>query len=138
MGWFEDIVVNAKSAADIVGKEAGKAIDISKLKIMEAEIKNEMKKIFENLGRDVYSSMKNEISIEDQTEKYINKIDELNVQLKAVEEQIIALKKKIKCKICDFENPEDSMFCSKCGNKLKDSSVKQWGPDLEEENENQE
>ena len=36
MGLFEDVVVNARSAAGVVGKKAGQLVDISKLRISAA------------------------------------------------------------------------------------------------------
>ena len=37
MGLFEDVVVNAKSAVDVVGKKASKIVDVSKLRISAAD-----------------------------------------------------------------------------------------------------
>ena len=58
MGLFEDVVINAKSAANVVGKKAGQLMDISKLKISAAELNNEMNKKYEALGKAVYDAKK--------------------------------------------------------------------------------
>ena len=38
MGILDDVVVNAKSAAEAVGKKAGQLVDVSKLRINLAEL----------------------------------------------------------------------------------------------------
>ena len=43
MGIFEDVLLNARSAVDTVGKKAGKVIDTSKLKIAAAKQKQQAK-----------------------------------------------------------------------------------------------
>ena len=44
MSFFEEAVSKVKKAADTVGKNAGMVIDSGKLKVMEAELKGEVKK----------------------------------------------------------------------------------------------
>ena len=38
MGILDDVVINAKSAAEAVGKKAGQIVDVSKLRINVAEL----------------------------------------------------------------------------------------------------
>ena len=54
MGILEDVLLNAKSAVDTVGKKAGKVIDVSKLTIASADLKTEISKKCEILGRVTY------------------------------------------------------------------------------------
>lgn len=51
MGLLEDVAVNAKSAVTVVGKTAGKLVDISKLRISAAQLNSEISKRYESLGR---------------------------------------------------------------------------------------
>lgn len=44
MGIFDDVVVNAKSAAQTVGKMAGQFVDMSKLRINMSELNGEITK----------------------------------------------------------------------------------------------
>ena len=47
MGIFDDVVVNAKSAAQTVGKMAGQFVDMSKLRINMAELNGEITKRYQ-------------------------------------------------------------------------------------------
>ena len=53
MGIFEDVVVNARSAAEVVGKKAGQLVDISKLRLSVADVNREISRRLEALGRTV-------------------------------------------------------------------------------------
>ena len=123
MGLFEDVVINAKSAVSVVGKKAGEIVDISKLRITAADLNNEISKRFESLGRVIYDAKKTENDTSDLVTECISAIDDLY-------EQIIALRKKTICRNCGAINPQDSIFCSKCGNRLVND-----GPSADENSE---
>ncbi len=54
MSIFDDVVINAKSAAEAVGRKAGQLVDVSKLRIGAAEVNAELTKRYETLGQYVY------------------------------------------------------------------------------------
>ena len=58
MGVFEDIFVKAKGAVDAIGEKAGQYVGVSKLNIRLAELKNDLKNEYENLGKIVYKCNK--------------------------------------------------------------------------------
>ncbi len=120
MSLFEDVVINAKSAVNVVGKKAGQIVDISKLRINAADLNNEISKRYESLGRMVYESKKTGNDSSDLVSECIVAIDDLYEQLDAVNEQLIAMKAKQVCKSCGQENAQDADYCSKCGHKLSE------------------
>ena len=119
MGVFEDVVINAKSAAETVGKKAERLVDISKLRLNAAELNSEISKKYEELGRLVYDSVKAEASADGLVEEYIQGIDVLYQKLDDVNDKINTLRNKAECPICGAQNPQGSIFCSHCGEKLK-------------------
>ena len=62
MGIFDDVVINAKSAAEAVGRKAGQIVDVSKLRIGAAEVNAEITKRYESLGQYVYENCRNSIA----------------------------------------------------------------------------
>ena len=56
MSFFEEAVSKVKKAADTVGKNAGMVIDSGKLKVMEAELKGEVKKSYKQSWQRLTSS----------------------------------------------------------------------------------
>ncbi|MDF2632600.1 MAG: hypothetical protein K0Q85_1196 [Caproiciproducens sp.] len=120
MGLFEDVVVNAKSAVDIVGKKAGQMVDVSKLRINAADLNNEISKRYESLGRTIYEEKKTDNDSSDLVSECIATIDDLYEQLDAVNEQLVAMRAKLICRNCGQENPQNAAYCSKCGHKISE------------------
>ncbi len=122
MGIFEDVMSNAKSAAATVGKKAGRFMDISKLRMNAAELNNEINKRYEALGRVVYNAAKEEQDINGLIDECVISIDALYLRLDEVNDKINRLQNKVVCPICSTENPKSSIFCSHCGNKLREEA----------------
>lgn len=119
MGVFEEVVINAKTAAATVGKKAERLVDISKLRLNSAEIESEITKKYEALGRFVYDSIKADTSVKGLLEEHVEEIDALYQKLDEVNEKINMLRKKVPCPVCGCQNDENALFCSHCGVKLK-------------------
>ncbi len=118
MSILEDVVVNAKTAANAVGKKAGQLVDSSKLKISAADLNNEIGKRFENLGRIVYNAEKNGTDASEMVKENVESINDLYEQLDAIHQQLTALRNKTLCKNCGSENPIDALYCNHCGTRL--------------------
>ena len=77
MGIFDDVVVNAKSAAQTVGKMAGQFVDMSKLRINMSELNGEITKRYQELGRFIYEAKKAGSADEAELADQIAGIDDL-------------------------------------------------------------
>lgn len=118
MGVFEEVVINAKTAAENVGKEAGRLVDISRLRFNAADLQKEISKKYETLGRMVYDSRKSGDTSGMSFDDHINSIDALYKKLDEINEKINNLSRKSACPSCGFKNDENAVYCSKCGAKL--------------------
>ena len=88
MGVLEDFFVKAKVAVDTLGEKAGQLVDVSKLNIKMAELKNDMKNEYANLGKAVYKAKKEQVE-DDVTVNYeVAQIDNLNLQIEELKKQI--------------------------------------------------
>ncbi len=132
MGLFEDVVVNAKSAVNVVGKKAGKIVDLSKLRFSAMDLNSEISKRYESLGRTVYDAQKTGNDASDLVNECVIAIDDLYEQLDAVNEQISAMRNRTICKNCGAENPQSANFCSKCGHKLDDPEDEVPAPEADD------
>jgi ribosomal protein L40E len=120
MGMFDDVLVNAKSAANAVGRKASELVDLSKLRLSAADLNGEISQRFQALGRDVYSAHKSGIDPSAAIESASADISDLLEQLEAVNAQLAAAHAKVVCGYCGQENPQDAAFCTKCGHKLSE------------------
>lgn len=118
MSIIDDVVVNAKSAADVISKKASKLVDSTKLTITAADLKAEISKKSEILGRVVYASRTTGQSYEKSINELVEIITELKEQLDTVNAQLADAKSKIKCPTCGQQNTKGSVFCNRCGEKI--------------------
>ncbi len=129
MGILEDVLLNARTAVDSVGKKAGKMIDMSKLTLAAADLKAEISKKYEILGRVIFESKQTGKNYDKSVEELIEKIADLQAQLKTVNEAIGNSKQKAKCPSCGAYNAKGSVFCNKCGEKLPYTEQEEISPD---------
>ena len=123
MGFFDDIVINAKTAATTVGQKANQIKEYSKLKYAENGIKGEIAKKKQQLGDYIYNCSKNDALDKDTVHKFVAEIDELEENLQITKEMITAAKNKITCEFCKAENDKSAAYCNKCGKELKKETV---------------
>ena len=121
MGLFEDILYKTKSAVDMVGEKAGHFMDISKLTMNLAELKSMRKKKLENLGETFYLSKKGNFNGSDTDfSEVFSEIEELDKNIEKLNKEIAKIKNKLICKKCGNNNSQNSKYCCKCGENLKD------------------
>ncbi len=118
MSILEDVLLNARTAVDTVGKKAGKVIDKSKLVLTAADLKSEISKKYEILGRVTFEAETTGKSYKKSVAELVEKITELREQLDSVNELIENSRKKVKCPKCGAFNAKGSAFCNKCGEQL--------------------
>ena len=118
MGIFDDVVINAKSAAEAVGRKAGQLVDVSKLRIGAAEVNAEITKRYEILGQYVYDNCRQALAIDPEAVGKMTEIDELKAQATAIAKELNDKTNKLACPVCGKLCNNVDAFCSGCGAKL--------------------
>ncbi|MBR4949609.1 MAG: hypothetical protein IKZ25_02410 [Clostridia bacterium] len=115
---FNNLFSKAKDLADLTGKKAGEIIDVSKIKISIAEINSEIKKNHEEIGK-LYYDM--EINGNDNLALMNTLIEDINQKKEKISnlnERYEELKNVIVCPNCKTKNESESIYCTKCGEKI--------------------
>ena len=118
MGILDDVVINAKSAAEAVGKKAGQIVDVSKLRINVAELNAEISKRCEALGEYVYETCREQLAEDAEAVGKMAELDELVNQRNAVTKELVDKQNKVVCPTCGKQSPSTALYCSNCGTKL--------------------
>ncbi len=118
MGILDDVVINAKSAAEAVGKKAGQLMDASKLRINAAELNAEISKRYEALGEYIYETCREKLAEDAEAVGKMAEIDELKAQHAAVSKELSDKQNKVVCPNCGKQSSNSAQFCSNCGAKL--------------------
>ena len=119
MGIIDDVVVNAKSAAESVGKTASMWMDVSKLKINMSELNGEIVKKKQLLGEYVYDLCHDSALGNPEISGKIAEIDELVEQVNLIGKSLLDRQNKTVCTVCGRTSPTSALFCSGCGAKLE-------------------
>lgn len=119
MSFFDDVLSTAKKAVDTVGKGAGNVIDSGKLKVNAQELKGEIKKSYEALGKLVYEAKADGSDVSTQIDEAVETITSLKEKAADIEAQLMKLAKKTTCKNCGEVNPIEASFCAKCGTRIE-------------------
>ena len=118
MGVWEDVLLNAKTAAETVGKKASEIADFSKLKMSAAQLSKEISNQFEMIGRAVYDAKKAGENADQAVAEGIEAVDALYQEFNSINEKIDELKKTVTCPNCGAKLEKGNAYCPKCGTKL--------------------
>ena len=121
MSIIDDVLLNAKSAADSVGKKAGKVIDRSKLRLAALDVRSELSRKYRMLGKVCYEADRTGKDYSKGIKQLEDNISELIEQLERINELLASSEKKIKCYGCGTYNVKGAVFCSKCGVRLSEA-----------------
>ena len=132
MGILDDVVINAKSAAEAVSKKAGQLVDASKLRIAAAELSAEISTRYEALGQLVFESHREKLSEDAELSGMMAEIDELKEQHAAVTKELNDKQNKVVCPTCGKRSSNTVKFCSNCGTKLAADEPEETAEETEE------
>lgn len=110
MAIFDDVVVNAKSAASAVTKKAGELYDLSKLRITLASLRSDLNKHYQALGEAVYNE-----AAEEDVEAIKTEIAETKQSIVEVEKILAAARNTVKCPQCGQKLNKNAAYCFTCG-----------------------
>lgn len=113
MAIFDDVVVNAKSAASVVSKKAGEIFDLSKLRISLASLRSELSKQYQALGEAVFNNDPVE-----EIEAIKEEISALRQNISDVESILSNAKNTVTCPACGEKLNKNAKFCSTCGTAI--------------------
>ena len=112
MSFFSDIGKKTTQATSKIAKE-------TKLKMSINENKENIKELYEKIGKKVYESHVREekIDLKEFVKDDCLKIDEFSKKIDIARKEILILNHKKMCKKCFAEIEDDAKFCSNCGEK---------------------
>ena len=119
---MDDVLEKAREAVDVAAKKTGEVVSISKLKLEAVQVNNEIKKLYEKLGRIVYTAQAKQKPNEDAVHSLCEEIDELYDKRAALDQEIADIKNEASCPFCGYKNDKGNTYCAKCGKPLKEAA----------------
>ena len=123
--FFDDVVVNAKTAAETVSKKAAQVYDASRHKFTAAEIRGDINNKLKDLGKFTYKERVHGVDMSAEINAAIAEIKELKENLEIINNHLDNLMEQKKCPQCEAKVPKNSLFCNICGAKIDEEAVQE-------------
>ena len=120
MEWFETVKGTLKKTAEIAYDKSSQLVEITKLNIRIAEAESNIDKSFKELGIKYFEEIKNGCEVDESIKAVYENIENKYSQIEELKNKINLLKKVKACENCGEANPQDNIFCAKCGAKIED------------------
>lgn len=114
---FDNFINDAKNVCDKATAKVNEAVEYSKTQIDRAQLRAKMNEKFTELGKLCYNMHESDADETGKMKIVINDIKNLESKLKEADKAVNAKKCKT-CKFCLTKNDADSVYCTKCGEKL--------------------
>ena len=124
MEFFEKISKKASKAYKITADKTGKFAKDTKIKIKMNDLKQQINELYEEIGKKVYEKhiIGEEISIKNDLEEELTKIDVLADEIETLLNQSLELNDKKRCKQCSTLIDKNAKYCCECGVKQDDEN----------------
>lgn len=124
MDFLDDVVCGAKNAASAVSRASKDIVDVSRLRLNAAELRGEITKQYEALGRLVYDAKKDGTDVEDMVNECVANIDAMYKRSVEIKEKIATTMNRCRCSSCGAVNAKGAIYCNRCGKKMTSIKVK--------------
>ena len=108
-----------KLTKTVIGK-TNNVVSQTKVKFAISETEDKIKEIYCEMGKYAYERYKDSGNCCDGVAEKCGKVDALREELSELKEQLAELKETVRCPKCGGYNHTDDIYCSKCGEKLRD------------------
>lgn len=124
MDFLDDVVYGAKNAASAVSKASKDIVDVSRLRLNASELRGDITKQYEALGRLVYDAKKDGTDVSDMVDECVANIDTMYKRLVEIKEKIATTMNRRRCPSCGAVNTKEAIYCNRCGKRIKNIKLK--------------
>lgn len=118
MSFFDNVISTGKNVVSNAGKKTDSAVKLSKLKIRETQINNDIRSRYEKLGELTYQAYKSGEKSDDELNEQLKGLDDCYTELEDISKQTDELKNMVTCPKCGAKHKDEDAYCSVCGAKL--------------------
>ena len=133
MSFFDNVISTGKNVVSSAGKKTDSAVKLSKLKIRESQINNDIRSRYEKLGELAYQAYKSGEKNDDELNEMLTGLDNCYTELEDISKQTDELKSMVTCPKCGTKHKDEDAYCSVCGTKLPEKPKPE--PEAAEEEE---
>ena len=135
MSFFDNVINTGKNVVSTAGKKTDSAVKLSKLRIRESQINNDIRSRYEKLGELAYQAYKSGEKNDDELNEMLTGLDNCYTELEDISKQTDELKNMVTCPKCGTKHKDGDAFCSVCGTKLPEKPKPEVKADEEKTDE---
>lgn len=122
MDFLDNVKKIVTDTAQTAVKKSGEIIESTKIKYNIFDLKNDIDKIYREIGEEIYNKFENEADVFDSVTQKCELIKEKNKMIAQLEKEIAELKNFVKCENCYSDCERTMKYCPKCGCILHSSN----------------
>lgn len=117
MDFFNKITKKASETYKSAAEKTGKIANETKLKIKINDCKSKIENVYTEIGKKVYQKhqLNGDLDIKDDIKEELQRIDELNSQIRSSEDELLKLSDMKQCVKCKNKIEKNAKFCPTCG-----------------------
>lgn len=119
MDLLNDIGKKITETAKSVTRKSEDIVEITKLNLTIGNEEDKIKRMFYEIGSELYRSYTNGKTIGDFYDSKCNEVKQIEENIKAIKERILLLKGNKTCKTCNTVVDAEVNYCPNCGEKLE-------------------
>ncbi len=119
MDLLNDIGKRITETAKTVTRKSEDIVEITKLNLAIGSEEDKIKRMFFEIGSELYRSFTNGKTIGDFYDSKCNEVKQIEENIKAIKERILQLKGNKACKTCNSVVDLEVNYCPNCGEKLE-------------------
>ena len=118
MAFIDDAKRIVEDVSKKVVEGSGKAYETAKMKYSKFDIQNDIRRLYEELGRVVFNAHISDDDISEDAEILFEKITDKKAELAEIEEKLNIIKNNVICKTCGADCKSGTHYCPNCGSEI--------------------
>ena len=118
MEFFDQVKKTAADVAQKVAKKSNELVEVSKIKYEIYDLNADIKKLYAEIGKQVYAQMKDSDALPEDVMMKCEIIEAKLAKIEALKRKEKNLKQQITCPVCHRECGKDDAVCPYCGADL--------------------
>ncbi len=123
MDFMDNVKRVAAETAQAAVKKSGELMETAKIKYAIFDLKNEIRKTYEEIGSDIYRQYSEDADAAESVRQKCLRIDALNHEIAQLSRKLGDLKNVVECAQCGKSCKIEMEYCPYCGSRLERSNV---------------
>lgn len=118
MEFLDQVKKTATDVAQKVAKKSSELVEVSKIKYEIYDLKTDIKKLYTEIGKQVYAQMKDSDALPEEVSMKCEIIEAKFAKMEALKQKEKDIKTRMTCPVCNRECTDADEVCPYCGSDL--------------------